>query len=394
MHRNPFSDAEIARRLAAIREDMAERQLDVAVFSVPESVFYLTGLDHWGYFAPHHLVVPLDGDLTLITRAMERMTIGAQVRNARFLGHSDSETAEGKLIELLDAAAHRRGSRSPGGLTGGLTVGLEEQGTGLSALAGRSLRSSVSGVTFRDISGLSDARRLIKSDEEMDLMRRAARASDAAAGAAIAALRDGAREVDVAAEALAAMTRAGGNPPGFGPFIRPEARLGEEHTTWGDGRYRNGERVFLELAGCVSRYHAPLGRLVHLGKIRDEDARMAETCRTAFEAVCAALRPGAEAREVYAAWQGVVDDAGLAHYRRHHCGYLVGIGFPPSWTGGNTVTGLRPDSGLRMETGMSFHILSWLMGTGTGDFFLSNCVLLGPDGVEVLTETPVGPTVA
>jgi Xaa-Pro dipeptidase len=228
----------------------------------------------------------------------------------------------------------------------------------------------------------------------MDLMRRAARASDAAAGAAIAALRDGAREVDVAAEALAAMTRAGGNPPGFGPFIRPEARLGEEHTTWGDGRYRNGERVFLELAGCVSRYHAPLGRLVHLGTIRDEDARMAETCRTAFEAVCAALRPGAEAREVYAAWQGVVDDAGLAHYRRHHCGYLVGIGFPPSWTGGNTVTGLRPDSGLRMETGMSFHILSWLMGTGTGDFFLSNCVLLGPDGVEVLTETPVGPTVA
>ncbi len=42
---------------------------------------------------------------------------------------------------------------------------------------------------------------------------------------------------------------------------------------------------------------------------------------------------------------------------------------------------------------MSFHILSWLMGTGLGDFFLSNCVLLGPGGVEVLTETPVGPTV-
>ncbi len=369
---------------------MAERRLDVAVFSVPESVFYLTGLDHWGYFAPHHLVVPLEGELTLITRAMERVTIEAQVRNARFLGHTDSETAVARLIDLLDAAAHRRGSRSPGGLT----VGLEEQGAGLSALAGRSLRSSVSGATFQDITGLSDARRLIKSDEEMALMRRAARASDAAAGAAIAALRDGAREVDVAAEALAAMTRAGGNPPGFGPFIRPEARLGEEHTTWGDGRYRDGERVFLELAGCVSRYHAPLGRLVHLGSIRDEDARMAETCRTAFEAVCCALRPGAEAREVYAAWQGIVDDAGLAHYRRHHCGYLVGIGFPPSWTGGNTVTGLRHDSGLRIETGMSFHILSWLMGTGAGDFFLSNCVLLGPDGVEVLTETPVGPTVA
>ena len=388
MHRNPFSDAELGRRLSAIREDMAERRLDIAVFSVPESVFYLTGLDHWGYFAPHHLVVPLDGEMTLITRAMERVTIETQVRNARFEGHSDSETAVGKLIGLLDAATRRGGARS----SRGFAVGIEEQGAGLSALAGRTLRSGVPRAEFIDISGLSDARRRIKSSEEMSLLRQAARASDAATAAAIAAIGEGAREVDVAAEALAAMTRAGGNPPGFGPFIRPDARLGEEHTTWGDGCYRKGERVFLELAGCVSRYHAPLGRLIHVGTIRDEDALMAETCRAAFDAVCAALRPGVEAREVYAAWQDVVDDAGLAHYRRHHCGYLVGIGVPPSWTGGNSVTGLRHDSDLRIETGMSFHILSWLMGTGAGDFFLSNCVLLGPGGVEVLTETPVGPT--
>ena len=54
----------------------------------------------------------------------------------------------------------------------------------------------------------------------------------------------------------------------------------------------------------------------------------------------------------------VVDAAGLSHFRRHHCGYLVGIGFPPSWTGGNRVTGLRHDSELVIRTGMTFHILS------------------------------------
>jgi Xaa-Pro dipeptidase len=384
MHCNPFSDAELARRVAATRARMAEQGIDIAVFSVPESVFYLTGLDHWGYFAAHYLVVPQDGEMVLITRAMERVTIETQVRNARFLGHSDSDSAAARLIALLEEA---------GAGAHGLTIGLEEQGAGLSALAGRSIRDALSGTRFTDISGLSDRLRLVKSDEEMALLRRAARASDAAAGAAIAALHDGALEADVAAEALAAMTRAGGNPPGFGPFIRPDARLGEEHTTWGDGSYSAGERVFLELSGCVSRYHAPLGRLVHLGTIHDEDARMAETCAAAFAAVCGAIRPGARAREVYAAWQGVVDDAGCAHYRRHHCGYLVGIGFAPSWTGGNGVTGLRHDSDLVIETGMSFHILSWLMGTGQGDFFLSNAVLLGPNGVEVLTQTPVGPTV-
>ena len=151
--------------------------------------------------------------------------------------------------------------------------------------------------------------------------------------------------------------------------------------------------MFLELSGCVSRYHAPLGRLVHVGTIHDEDARMAETARSAFDAVLAALKPGIRARDVYAAWQAVVDDAGLSHYRRHHCGYCVGIGFPPSWTGGNKVTGLRHDSELEIREGMSFHVLSWLMGTGRGDYFLSNAVLLGPDGAEVLTRTPNGPTI-
>ena len=152
-------------------------------------------------------------------------------------------------------------------------------------------------------------------------MRRAAAVSRAAEAAALAAIGDGAREADVAAECCAAMIRAGGDPPGFGPFIRPAARIGEEHATWGDGRFRAGEPVFLELSGCVGRYHAPLGRLVWIGDAGHADAAMAAIAARAFDAAVAALRPGARARDVYAAWQSVVDDAGLAHYRRHHCGY-------------------------------------------------------------------------
>jgi Xaa-Pro dipeptidase len=105
------------------------------------------------------------------------------------------------------------------------------------------------------------------------------------------------------------------------------------------------------------------------------------------------LQPGRKARDVYNAWQAVVDDAGLAHYRRHHCGYCVGIGVPPSWTGGNNIIGLRAGSDLEIKKGMSFHILSWLMGTGRGDHFLSNTVLISDNCTEVLTRTPNGPIV-
>jgi Xaa-Pro dipeptidase len=381
MDSNPFSEAEIAGRLARVRDALAERELDAAIFASPENIFYLTGLDHWGYFAPHLLIVPLDGKPALVTRSMERVTIENQVTTAEFRGHSDSETAADLAARVLTELKMT-----------GKQIGLEYWTSGLSHGLAEKLKAQAD-ARWSDVSGLVDRMRRVKSAEEQVLMRQAAGVTDAAAGAAIAAISDQASEQEVAAQCVAAMIRAGGHAPGFGPFIRPAARLGEEHTTWGSSVYRKGEPVFVELSGCVSRYHAPLGRLVRIGHIKDEDAAMAEVAARAFDAVVNALRPGVKARDVYAAWQGVADEAGLSHYRRHHCGYLVGAGQPPSWTGGNSVTGLRHDSDLEIEIGMSFHILSWLMHTGRGDDFISNTVLLTEAGAEVLTRTPTGPIV-
>jgi Xaa-Pro dipeptidase len=369
MHRNPFSPGEVAARLSRVRAELAARELNGAVLAAPESVFYLTGLDHWGYFAPHLLIVPREGTPALVTRAMERVTVERQVTAAEFVGHSDSETAADRAAAVLTAR----------GLCG-RRLGLEAWAVS-HGLASR-LRELPAG--WSDVSALVPALRRVKSAEEQALMRRAAAVSRAAAAATLAAIRDGAREADVAAECCAAMIRAGGEPPGFGPFIRPAARMGEEHATWGDGRFGAGEAVFVELSGCVGRYHAPLGRLVRIGAPGGADAAMAETAASAFDAAVAALRPGARAHEVYAAWQAAVDAAGL-EYRRHHCGYVVGIGVPPSWTGGS-VAGLRHDSDLVIEAGMSFHVLSWLMGTGRGDAFVSDTVLLTERGPELLTR--------
>ena len=105
--------------------------------------------------------------------------------------------------------------------------------------------------------------------------------------------------------------------------------------------------------------------------------------------MCRSIKPGATTGDVYQAWQDVVDAAGLPEYRRHHCGYLVGIAFPPSWVGGSMVTGLAPDSKRVLKVGMVFHTHSWLMWSGKGDYFFSNTVILTEKGAEVLTnKTP------
>jgi Xaa-Pro dipeptidase len=372
-----FAPAEYQARLAAVRRVLGARGVDLALLSTPENIFYLTGLDHWGYFAPHILILPIEGELVLVTRAMEKVTVANQVTNARFEGHGDHESAAAAVARAL-AADKFSCSR----------IGIEAWSAGLPHGLAVALRQLVPNAQWTDISGLVDDLRLVKTPTEQAFMRAAAQVSDRGAAAAIEAVAAGESERHIAAECERAMIEAGGTYPGFGPFIRSTARLGEEHTTWTDARLADGDALFLELAGCVARYHAPLGRLIHVGRAPKGTLEMAAICQAAFEAVLGTLRDGVLARDVYAAWQGVVDRAGMAHYQRHHCGYMVGIGFPPTWTGGNNVTGLRCDSEIVIRAGMSFHVLSWLMGTGRGDFFLSNTVLLGEHGPEVLTRTP------
>ena len=102
-----------------------------------------------------------------------------------------------------------------------------------------------------------------------------------------------------------------------------------------------------------------------------------------------AARAGASRpSEVYDAWQRRVDKAGLAGYRRHHCGYAVGIGFPPSWAGSGVPIGLRAGSNMELRAGMVFHLMSWLLRTGKGDYVISDTVVVTETGCEVLTKTP------
>ena len=380
-----FTKSEYDARHEAVRRGMAARGLDLLLLSAPENIFYLTGLDHWGYFTPHILAIPSEGEMTLITRAMEKVTVEHQVSNAHFSGHGDHETAAEAFGRVFAARLHQL-----------KRIGIEAWSSGLPHGLARALQRQSPLAEWIDASGLVDDLRLVKSPAEQAYLRQAAQVSDAGAAAAIAAddvACPHARGVTIAAECDRAMLEAGGTFPGFGPFIRSTARLGEEHTTWTDARLAEGDALFLELTGCVARYHAPLGRLIHVGHAPKGAQEMAAVSQAAFEAVLRALKDGALARDIYAAWQSVVDRAGLSHYRRHHCGYAVGIGFPPSWTGGNKVVGLRHDSEMVIRTGMSFHVLSWLMGTGRGDFFISNAVLLSENGPEVLTRTPARVTI-
>ena len=378
-----FPAEEHEERLAAVRASMAERGLSTLLLASPEELYYLLGLNHFGYFAVTLLVLPLDGPPLLVARAMEGPTVEVQAPHSAFVPYEDGEDPAGAAI----AALRRVGSD-------GGAVGVERSSMYLPPAVWDGISAGLPDVHWKDASDLVVRRRMVKSPREIALVRRAAAISDRALQAALDASGEGVTEREVAAALHAELIRAGSETPGVPPLVRSTPTLKLEHVTWSDRPLERGDSLFLELSASVGRYHAPLSRFAHIGEAPAGLDDAAGHSLTGLEAVRDALRPGARAAQVYDAWQQAVG-ARLGHsrYRRHHCGYITGIGFPPSWTGAGAPVGLRAGSDLLVREGMVFHVFSWILGQGPADYGVSDTALVTADGCELLTTIPREPIV-
>ncbi|MCF8093665.1 MAG: Xaa-Pro peptidase family protein [Desulfotignum sp.] len=380
--RHPFSSDELAARLFRVRQIMSENKLEAMLIFSPENIFYLTGLNHLGFFSPHILMVFRQGKMQLITRSMEAATVEAQLENIGFNGHSDSENPAQKAIQIIKKTK----------LTSAM-IGIEKHTLFCPIHLWEALKDALSRVVWKDASYFVDHLRMVKSAAEISCIRQASKISAKMMQTVVATAGPGVSEGEIAAEVMRTMAVEGGEIPGFGPFIRARPSMSQEHVAWGDYRLKKKEMLFVELSGCCSRYHAPMGRLFFIGDIPGGTKKTARICNDAFDAVLETITPGKTADDAYQAWQMVIDRAGLPHYQRHHCGYMVGVGFPPSWVGGSRVMGLRRGSALVLEAGMTFHFLSWLVGSGLGDYLITDTVILNENGAEVLRHFPVTPQV-
>jgi Xaa-Pro dipeptidase len=225
-------------------------------------------------------------------------------------------------------------------------------------------------------------------------VRRAAAISDRALQAGLAAAAEGATEREVATAIYTELIEAGSESPAVPALVRSTPTLALEHVTWSDRSLARGDALFIELSASVARYHAPLSRFAHVGEAPAGLDGIARIALGAAEAARGALRPGAGAGDVYGAWQAAVD-AGLGHsrYRRHHCGYVTGIGFAPSWNGSGAPIGLRPGQELVLREGMVFHMFSWILGQRPADYGVSDTALVTADGCELLTTTAREPII-
>lgn len=418
-----FPPEEFQDRRRRVRKAMSEEGVETLLISTPENIYYLTGLDHMGYFATQMLILPLRGKPILVTRKMEAATVADQVPDLIHYGYADgsrpiplSETdsgeggdAPGGAVDMTsDLGANLfmepslRGQNakknysapvaeicravSEGGYAN-TNLALEEGGSFLTYRVASNIKEGLPDGKWTDGTGIVDRCRRILSPLEISCTKQAAIISDSMIQAGMAAAGENVSQREVMAAIYDAMFRRGGTYPGFVPLVRSTSSLVHEHGTWEDTVLRREDMLFLEMSGCVRRYHAPMGRLVFIGKAPKQAYQAHDICHEALMAAADTIGPDVMAGDVYEAWQSVLNRNELSSYRRHHCGYNVGIGYPPSWSGGDVPVGLRPESELRLQAGMVFHLMSWLLRSDYGDSFLSDTIIVTDDGCELLTST-------
>ena len=188
-----FSDAEFARRHAAVRAMMAERGLDVliahATSAMPANIRYLTG---WGPYGngPAFLLFPATGKPLLLVGIFSHVASAhrGSFAEAEFAGANPGVTLAERLQDL--------------GLQGA-RVGLIEvdsaRNRGMPSFILDELRQRLPDASFDFVTQAVEMIRRFKSDEEITILERAAGMAEKALEAMVTAARPGNTEWDLAA---------------------------------------------------------------------------------------------------------------------------------------------------------------------------------------------------
>jgi Xaa-Pro dipeptidase len=368
-----FSPDEFATRQDRVRQAMAARGLDAAVFTGPENIYWLTGQQTPGYYTFQALLLPVDGAPLFILRRLELANFLRNSRIADFVTYGDGEAPAAVLLTSLarQGLANKR-------------LGIEKAGWFLPIALYEALLAALPHPPA-DASGIVEALRRVKSPAELAAVERAVAQSEAGIQAGLAAIRVGASENDLVAAMMHAAISAGAEYMGMEPLVSSGPRSGVPHATWRRRRLEPGDAVFLEMSGCADRYHSGLMRTAWLGEPPPLARQLEAVVLRALDAAIAAARPGATCAEVHRAAQGVIDAAGMTDRYRKRSGYSLGVSFAPDW-GEWQVMSLFDGVDIPLEPGMCFHIPITLREWDVFTVGISESIVVTSSGCRVLGQ--------
>lgn len=382
-----FTMEEYQGRVRKTKEKMTEKGIELLVVSQPANMNYLTGYDGWSFYVHQCLLLHLNQDEPMwLGRGMDangaRLTTFLSEENIREYADDYVQSEIKHPMHFVADVIKEKG-------WGKSVIGVEMDQFYFTHRSYVELERSLPRVNFRDANALVNWVRVVKSEAEVEFIKRAGGIAVKVMDAARDAVKVGTRECDAAAAIAHAQYSGTPEYAGDYPAIVPLMMAGEAtkapHLTWTEKVYRDGEAVLLELSGTYRRYHAPIARTIYLGK--NPPKLLIDTASVVLEGLNKALdvvKPGVTAEDVEAAWR-----EGIAHstvVKESRIGYSFGLNYPPDW-GEHTIS-VRPGDKTVLEPNMMLHLIPGIWYDEVG-FEIDASFRITPDGYESVYEYPL-----
>ena len=318
-----FSTEEFLKRKKNVLHSMKEQNLDALLMFRQESMYWLSGYDTFGYVFFQTLVLDKKGNTILLTRApdLRQAQNTSNIEDIRIWVDKDKSNPTDDLKIILDELSLK-----------GKSIGIEYEAYGMTGRNALRLNKSLENYCkFEDQSELITKLRVIKSDEEITYVKKAAELADRALDEAWKHTKSGASESKILAEMQKAVLEGGGDYPAN------EYIIGSGHNAL-LCRYQSEKRTLssqdqlsIEWAGTYKHYHSAMFRTIPIGKADVKHIKMHEACVEALKNCEEKLKPGNKVGEVFDIHAKTFDNLGYNKARMNACGYSLGSTFSPNW---------------------------------------------------------------
>ena len=318
-----FSKEEFQKRKDDVLKSMNKQNLDALLMFRQESMYWLTGYDTFGYVFFQTLVLDKNGSLILLTRApdLRQAQNTSNIEDIRIWVDKDKSNPTEDLKKILNELSLK-----------GKKVGVEYEAYGMTGRNALRLNETLKDYCdLKDESELITKLRVIKSQEEIVYVKKAAELADNALDQAWKYSKAGVNEAKILAEMQKIVLEGGGDYPAN------EYIIGSGHNAL-LCRYQaekrnlsNQDQLSIEWAGTYKHYHSAMFRTILLGKTDPKHIKMHEACVQALKNCENKLKPGNKIGEVFDIHAKTFDDLGFNKARMNACGYSLGSTFSPNW---------------------------------------------------------------
>ena len=343
-----------------MRRKLSEAGLDALVVSSLPNIRYLTG-----FSGSAALVLVTAGGVLFLSDFRYREQSAEEVGDLARIVIESGGTWE-RLFKLLpDYPEVKR-------------LGYESHH--LTAWDARRLADPARPWSFEGTAELVESLRAVKSPEEVEAIRRAGRVAADALALAIASIRAGQTELEVAAQLEGALRRGGSEWFAFPTIVASGPRSALPHARTSARVVAPGDLLLLDFGSVVDGYCSDITRTFIVGaEPTEEQTRIHSVVHAAQRAALDGLHAGMTGRQGDALARDVIAAAGLGDAFGHSLGHGVGLEVHEAPRLAKSVDETLPARAVvTVEPGIYLE--------GWGGVRIEDDVVLGPQGAELLTE--------